>query len=202
MRLRYIRCVPQVRLRDARQARGLTQTALADAIGVPQSTVARLESAKHDPSLRVALLLAKELDTSVEALFSTSEIEERRARALATAGPVTTDRGRPSMSNAANPSPADDEVPQAKYKVERQLRVMFPRVVKPQRSGVSVDLRLYFREKPDGDLWGGLALLNEGGEIAENMPLADKPSLPWLLGVLCELGFEAAPRLRTKPRNG
>ena len=32
------------------------------------------------------------------------------------------------------------------------------------------------------------------------MPLADPPSLPWLLGVMCELGFEAAPRVRTRPR--
>lgn len=89
----------------------------------------------------------------------------------------------------------------AYYKVERQLRAAFPDAMKPQRSGTSVDVRLYFREKPDGALWGGLALLGEDGRIIDNMPLADPPSLPWLLGIACELGFEAAPRVRTKPRD-
>jgi putative transcriptional regulator len=190
------------RLREARRARGLTQTELADAIGVPQSTVARLETGKHEPSLRVALLLAAELETSVEALFGTPEIDERRARAAQTAGPMTTDRERPSMSSEENPSPVDDDVAQPKYKVERQLRETFPKVAKPQRSGVSVDLRVYFREKPSGDLWGGLALLNEDGEIAENMPLDSKEGLQWILEhVLCEIGFDAAPEMRTRPRS-
>ena len=92
------------------------------------------------------------------------------------------------------------EVPEAYYKVERQLRAALPQALKAQRSGASVDLRLYFREKPDESLWGGLALLDEDGRIIDNMPLADPPSLPWLLGVMCELGFEAAPRVRTQPR--
>jgi len=71
----------------------------------------------------------------------------------------------------------------------------------PQPSGVSIDVRVYFREKPNGDLWGGLALLTEDGEIAENMPLDSKEGLQWILRhVLCDVGFEAAPRLRTKPR--
>lgn len=93
-----------------------------------------------------------------------------------------------------------NEVSEAYYKVERQLRAAFPDAVKPQRSGASVDVRLYFREKPDGSLWGGLALLGDDGRIIDNMPLADPPSLPWLLGIACEIGFEAAPRVRTKPR--
>lgn len=95
---------------------------------------------------------------------------------------------------------AHPEQSAAYYKVERQLRTAFPDAVKAQPSGASVDVRVYFREKPDGSLWGGLALLDESGARLENMPLADPPSLPWLLRVLCDLGFDVAPRLRTKPR--
>ena len=92
------------------------------------------------------------------------------------------------------------DAPEAYYKVERQLRATFPAALKPQRSGASIDVRVYFREKPDGSLWGGLALLGNDGRVVENMPLADPPSLPWLLNVMCELGFDAAPRVRTKSR--
>lgn len=100
-------------------------------------------------------------------------------------------------------TPADDQhqgVPNPKYKVERQLREAFPRAQKPQRSGVSVDLRVYFREKPNGDLWGGLALLDPNGRILENMPLDSPEGLRWLLSdVLCDVGFAAAPADRTAP---
>lgn len=85
------------------------------------------------------------------------------------------------------------------YAVERWLRDAFPKAVKPQPSGVSVDVRLYFRQKEGGRLWAGVALLDGAGERIENMPLDEPGALPWLLGVLCELGFEAAPKRRTKP---
>ena len=56
--------------------------------------------------------------------------------------------------------------PEAYYKVERQLRATFPQALKPQHAGASVDVRVYFREKPDGSLWGGLALLGGIGGLA------------------------------------
>ena len=90
--------------------------------------------------------------------------------------------------------------PEAYYKVERQLRSIFPTALRRQRSGASIDVRVYFREKPDGSLWGGLALLGDDGRVIENMPLADPPSVPWLLNLMCELGFDAAPHVRTKSR--
>lgn len=103
-------------------------------------------------------------------------------------------------------TPADDQdpdVPYPKYKVERQLRDTFPRARKPQRSGVSVDVRLYFREKPTGELWGGLAVLDEDGKILENMPLDSPAGLRWLLAdVLCDVGFAAAPSDRVDPLRG
>lgn len=106
---------------------------------------------------------------------------------------------RKNAAMNADLEPSQD-APEAYYKVERQLRAMFSTALKPQRSGASIDVRVYFREKPDGSLWGGLALLGDDGRVVENMPLADPPSLPWLLNVMCELGFAAAPRVRTKSR--
>jgi hypothetical protein len=95
-----------------------------------------------------------------------------------------------------------DEVrPEPHYKVERQLRDGFPRARKQQPSGVSVDLRIYFRENRDGTLWGGVGMYDESGDRIEYMALDSKEGLQWLLrDVLCDVGFEAAPRERTKPR--
>ena len=93
------------RLRAARRARRLTQAALADALGVPQPTIARLESETHEPSLRVALLLAAELDTTVEALFATPEIERRRARTAANHAAPPTTHGGTSMSSQQQTQP-------------------------------------------------------------------------------------------------
>jgi DNA-binding XRE family transcriptional regulator len=89
-------------MRRARRANGLTQVELAEAIGVPQPTIARLENETHEPSLRIALLLAAELATTVEALFGGPEIEERRARAVRTRARMTP--GGESMQQATVPT--------------------------------------------------------------------------------------------------
>src|SRR6201987_610144 len=57
------------RLRLARQARGLSQQQLAGVAGVPRQAVSALESGHSDPSLRVALALARALGLTVEELF-------------------------------------------------------------------------------------------------------------------------------------
>jgi len=57
------------RLRTARKAKGLTQTELAERIGVTQATVARLEIEQTTPSLRVALAIARATEMTVEDLF-------------------------------------------------------------------------------------------------------------------------------------
>lgn len=59
----------QARLIRARKAAGLTQQKLADLIGVPQSSIARFESGRYDPSLRNALKIARVLGDSVEEIF-------------------------------------------------------------------------------------------------------------------------------------
>jgi putative transcriptional regulator len=67
-------------LRQARRAMGLTQTRLARKLGVPQSTVARLELAQHEPTLRHALAICRELGSTVEALFG-QVVTPEKARA-------------------------------------------------------------------------------------------------------------------------
>ncbi|MDA8062309.1 MAG: helix-turn-helix domain-containing protein [Actinomycetota bacterium] len=60
---------PGSRLRLARLARGMSQQDLAGAAGVSRQAVAGFESGQWDPSLRVALVLARSLGVNVEDLF-------------------------------------------------------------------------------------------------------------------------------------
>jgi putative molybdopterin biosynthesis protein len=57
------------RLRLARQARGFSQQQLAGMAGVSRQAVSAVESGQSDPSLRVALALARALGLTVEDLF-------------------------------------------------------------------------------------------------------------------------------------
>ena len=58
------------RLKEIRSARGLTQAALADRVGVSRKTVNTVENGVFVPSVLLALKLAQALDTTVEALFA------------------------------------------------------------------------------------------------------------------------------------
>jgi putative molybdopterin biosynthesis protein len=74
-------------LRIARQARGLSQQQLAGMAGVSRQAVSALESGQSDPSLRVALALARALGLSVEQVFGDSAPEPLvAARAVAPLG--------------------------------------------------------------------------------------------------------------------
>jgi DNA-binding XRE family transcriptional regulator len=53
----------------ARKRAGVTQQVLADRIGVAKSTIARIELGQHQPSVTVALAIAKALKTTTEKLF-------------------------------------------------------------------------------------------------------------------------------------
>jgi len=57
------------RLREFREAKGLTQAQLADLIGVSRKTVNTVENGVFVPSTVVALKLAKALGCAVEELF-------------------------------------------------------------------------------------------------------------------------------------
>ena len=58
------------RLRELREAKGLTQAQLADLIGVSRKTVNTVENGVFVPSTVIALKLARALGETVEDLFS------------------------------------------------------------------------------------------------------------------------------------
>lgn len=59
----------QNRLREFRAKKGLTQMQIADVLGCQQGLVSQYERGVNTPSLHNALLLARALGTTVEALF-------------------------------------------------------------------------------------------------------------------------------------
>jgi molybdate-binding protein/DNA-binding XRE family transcriptional regulator len=75
------------RLRLARQARGFSQQQLAGMAGVSRQAVSAVESGLSDPSLRVALALARALGVTVEELFGPgSPVSPVSARPVAPLG--------------------------------------------------------------------------------------------------------------------
>ncbi|WP_426305363.1 helix-turn-helix transcriptional regulator [Acidovorax facilis] len=52
-----------------RQDRGMTQQALADALGVSRQTVHSIEAGKYDPSLPLAFKIATVLGRTIEQVF-------------------------------------------------------------------------------------------------------------------------------------
>ncbi|MER7609462.1 helix-turn-helix transcriptional regulator [Nocardioides sp. NPDC127503] len=57
------------RVKDLRTAAGLTQQALAEAVHVSRQTINSIEAGRYDPSLTLAVHLARFFDTNVEELF-------------------------------------------------------------------------------------------------------------------------------------
>lgn len=60
-------------LTEYRKAAGLTQSGLADRVGVSRKTINTIENSVYVPSTKLALMLAKELDCSVHDLFELAE---------------------------------------------------------------------------------------------------------------------------------
>jgi putative transcriptional regulator len=54
----------------------MTQQELADRVGVTRQTILSIEKGKYNPSVGLALLLARELGVNVEALFELEEGDE------------------------------------------------------------------------------------------------------------------------------
>ena len=63
----------KTKLREYRAKTGMTQGELADRVGVRRETVIRLEKGLYNPSLKLAMDIAKVFETSVESLFSFDE---------------------------------------------------------------------------------------------------------------------------------
>ncbi|MFA5098725.1 MAG: helix-turn-helix transcriptional regulator [Candidatus Paceibacterota bacterium] len=58
------------RIKEYRQKKGMTQEELARKAGVRRETIVFLEQGKYNPSLKLALIIAKELKASIDELFS------------------------------------------------------------------------------------------------------------------------------------
>ncbi|HET8718262.1 MAG TPA: helix-turn-helix transcriptional regulator [Nocardioidaceae bacterium] len=56
-------------VRELRQEAGLSQDALARAVGVSRQTINAIETGRYDPSLRLAVHLARHFDRPVEEMF-------------------------------------------------------------------------------------------------------------------------------------
>ena len=57
----------------ARRAKGLTQEALAELVGVRRETIGRLENGQYNPSLKLAMDIAKVFGLTVEEIFTFTE---------------------------------------------------------------------------------------------------------------------------------
>jgi putative transcriptional regulator len=62
----------KVRIKEFRVKKGLTQEELSQRVGVRRETIVFLEQGKYNPSLKLALNIAKELKISIDELFSLS----------------------------------------------------------------------------------------------------------------------------------
>ena len=56
-------------VRQLRQDAGLSQAALGQALGVSRQTVIAVENGRYDPSLRLAILIARHFGTTMEEIF-------------------------------------------------------------------------------------------------------------------------------------
>lgn len=90
-----------------RHVRGLTQQSLAQAAGVPRSTVSNLESGVGNPSLTVLVKVASALDAPIDELLSAPRAKVRKWRASDLS---SRNRGRGVATRPLIPEPVPDEI--------------------------------------------------------------------------------------------
>ena len=61
------------KIREYREKQGLTQSELADLVGVRRETIVNLERGRYNPSLKLAMDIAKVFHVTVEEIFSYTE---------------------------------------------------------------------------------------------------------------------------------
>ena len=59
-----------------RKEKGMNQTELGDKVGVSRQTISLIERGDYNPSVLVALSIAREFEVNVEDIFSLEEINE------------------------------------------------------------------------------------------------------------------------------
>lgn len=65
--------VMHTRIHEFRKAKGLQQADLAELVGARRETIGKLENGRYNPSLKLAMDIAKVLGRSVEELFQFTE---------------------------------------------------------------------------------------------------------------------------------
>lgn len=63
----------KTRIKELRAARGMDQTQLAELVGVRRETIGRLENGQYNPSLKLAMDIAKVFGLTVEEVFTFTE---------------------------------------------------------------------------------------------------------------------------------
>jgi len=69
-----------MKLRAAREKTGLTQSQVAEKIGVSELSYQRYEYDKREPGVRTAIRIARALNTTVEQLFAVAEGEQSTSK--------------------------------------------------------------------------------------------------------------------------
>lgn len=64
----------KTKIKEYREKRGLKQSELAELVSARRETIVHLENGKYNPSLKLAMDIAKVFNTTVEELF---EFEEK-----------------------------------------------------------------------------------------------------------------------------
>lgn len=68
--------VLKTRMHELRKAMNLQQAELADLVGVRRETIGKLENGKYNPSLKLAMDIAKVFGKTVEEVFIFEEDED------------------------------------------------------------------------------------------------------------------------------
>ena len=66
----------KTRLHELRKEHNMQQAELAKLVGVRRETIGNLENGRYNPSLKIAIDIAKVFDTTVEDIFTFEEDDE------------------------------------------------------------------------------------------------------------------------------
>lgn len=70
----------RTRMHEFRKAMNIQQSDLAEMVGVRRETIGKLENGKYNPSLKLALDIAKVFNKSVEEVFEFVDEEEKNTK--------------------------------------------------------------------------------------------------------------------------
>ncbi len=68
----------KTRLHELRKEHNMQQSELANLVGVRRETIGNLENGKYNPSLKLAMDIAKVFDTTVEDIFTFEDDDDEK----------------------------------------------------------------------------------------------------------------------------